>query len=90
VSDAPDAADSPPASRPASKGIRDLIRGEGMREQASGRHAIHPVALANLSDIALFVSATEELFRPPDDLEPWDPAEGEDVPWELRDEDDGS
>jgi len=37
-----------------------------------------------MSDITLFASVTEEVLPPPDGLEPWDPAEGEDIPWELR------
>jgi hypothetical protein len=73
-----------PDTRPLMSKMRDLVRGEGARTTPSGRHAVRPVAVANMSDIALFASVTEEVLPPPDGLEPWDPAEGEDVPWELR------
>jgi hypothetical protein len=55
-----------------------------MRAGPSGRHAVRPLAVTNMSDFALFASVTDEVLQTPDDLEPWQPGEGDDVPWELR------
>jgi hypothetical protein len=75
-----------PDTRPLMSKMRDLVRGEGARTEPSGRHAVRPMAVPNLSDLVLFASATDEVFQPPDDLDPWDPAEGEEIPWELRED----
>ena len=75
-----------PESRALTRRIRNLVRGDGLREGPSGRHVVRPVALPNLSDISLFASSTDEVFQPPDDLEPWDPGEDDEVPWELRED----
>jgi hypothetical protein len=76
-----------PDSRPLISRMRDLVRGEGARTTPSGRHAVRPVQVANMSDITLFASVTDEVLPPPDGLEPWDPPEGEEIPWELREDD---
>ena len=63
-----------PDTRPLISRMRDLVRGEGARTEPSGRHAVRPVQVANMSDITLFASVTDEVFPPPDNLDPWDPA----------------
>ena len=75
-----------PDSRPLMSRMRDLVRGEGARTEPSGRHAVRPVAVANLSDITLFASVTDEVLPPPDGLEPWEPGEQDEIPWELRED----
>jgi hypothetical protein len=57
-----------------------------MRDEPSGKHAVRPLTVASLGDITLFASMTDELLETPAGLEPWDPAEDDEVPWELRDE----
>ena len=75
-----------PDSRPLMSRMRDLMRGEGARVEPSGRHAVRPVAVANLSDFTLFASVTDEVLPPPDGLEPWEPGEQDEIPWELRED----
>jgi hypothetical protein len=75
-----------PDTRPLMSRMRDLVRGEGARTEPSGRHAIRPLVVPNMSDITLFASLTDEIFHTPDDLEPWDPEDQEEIPWELRDD----
>ena len=57
-----------PDSRPLISRMRDLVRGEGARTTPSGRHAVRPVQVANMSDITLFASVTDEVLPPPDGL----------------------
>jgi hypothetical protein len=57
-----------------------------MRAEPSGRHAVRPLSVASVSDISLFASVTDEVLPAPDGLQPWDPAEGDDIPWELRED----
>jgi hypothetical protein len=76
-----------PDTRPLMSKMRDLVRGDGARTEPSGRHAVRPMMVPDVGDISLFASVTDEVFRPPDNLEPWDPADGDDIPWELRDDD---
>ncbi len=75
-----------PDSRPLMSRMRDLVRGEGARTDPSGRHAIRPVAVANLSDFVMFASVTDEVLPPPHGLEPWEPGEQDEIPWELRED----
>ena len=75
-----------PDTRPLMSKMRDLVRGEGARTEPSGRHAVRPVALANLSDITLFASVSDEVLPAPDGLDPWDPGEHDEIPWELRED----
>ena len=73
-----------PDTRPLMSKMRDLVRGEGARTTPSGRHAVRPVAVANLSDISMFASVTDEVLPPPAGLEPWEPGEQDEIPWELE------
>ena len=60
-------------------------RARGLGDDPHGRHAVRPLEWS-VSDFDFFAVPTEEIFRPPTGIAPWEPGEHDEVPWELRDD----
>jgi hypothetical protein len=83
-SDAPDVPDVP-ESRPLMSRLRDAVRITPY-EPPQARHRLTLRSVQPAEDLGPFSSSVDDVLQVPADLEPWTPGEGDEVPWELREE----